>query len=391
LVYLGSLPAKGENLRVAIVHDWLNQIGGAEQVLETLVEMFPGAPIYTSMYWPEHMPQAYRRWDIRTTWMDRLPGIHRHHQPYILLYPLAFGQLKLSGYDLILSNKSAFCLGVHGDPGTQHLCYCLTPTRFVWGFDTYVQREHVNGLARHLVRPFLGRLQRWEQAAAERIDTFAAISREVQDRIRRLYGRESVIIHPPVNTDDFAAASPGEQGDYYLIVSRLIPYKRIDLAIEALNQLGLALWIAGEGRDQAKLQAMAGPNVRFLGRVPDAELPGLMAHCRAFLFPGLEDFGIAPVQAMAAGRPVIAYAGGGALDYVVEGETGLLFDQQRPQSLVEAIGRFDASTFDPARIRAHAARFDTRLFKARLRALVETGTSPAGSGRERAGTNLPDR
>jgi glycosyltransferase involved in cell wall biosynthesis len=389
LVYLGSSFAKGENLRVAIVHDWLNQIGGAEQVLEALVELFPGAPIYTSIYWPERMPQAYRHWDIRTMWMDRLPGIYRHHQPYLLLYPLAFGQLELSGYDLIVSNKSAFCLGVRVAPGTRHLCYCLTPTRFVWNFDAYVQGEQINGLARHLVRPFLGKLQRWERAAAGRIDAFVAISREVQGRIRRLYGRESAIIHPPVNTDDFAAAPQGEQGDYFLIVSRLIPYKRIDLAVEALSGLGLPLWIAGEGRDRAKLQALAGPNVHFLGRVSDAELPGLMARCRAFLFPGLEDFGIAPVQAMAAGRPVIAYAGGGALDYVVEGETGLFFDQQTPQSLAEAIRRFDDSAFDPVRIRAHAERFDARLFRSRLRALVENEMSPLGTGGGRAETPTP--
>ncbi len=374
MVYLGDSFTKGENVRVAIVHDWLNQIGGAEQVLEALVELFPGAPIYTSIYWPERMPQAYRQWDVRTTWMDRLPGIYRHHQPYLLLYPLAFGQLELRGYDLILSNKSAFCLGVRAAPRTRHLCYCLTPTRFVWNYDTYVEREQVHGLARHLVRPFLGPLQRWERAAAGRVDAFVAISRDVQARVRQFYGRESVIIPPPVNTDEFVGTPHGEQGDYFLIVSRLIPYKRIDLALEAANRLGLPLWIAGEGRDQARLQAIAGPNVRFLGRVPDAELPGLMARCRAFLFPGLEDFGIAPVQAMAAGRPVIAYAGGGALDYVIEGETGLLFHEQTPQSLAEAIRRFDDSAFDAARIRAHAERFDTHLFKSRLRALVEEQT-----------------
>lgn len=357
---------KGEDLRVAIVHDWLNQIGGAEQVLEAMVELFPGAPIYTSIYWPERMPRAYRGWDIRTTWMDHLPGIYRHHQPYLLLYPLAFGGLNLSGYDLVLSNKSAFCLGVRTAPGTRHLCYCLTPTRFVWNFDSYVQREQVNGLAQHVIRPFLSRLQRWERAAADRIESFVAISREVQARIRQVYGRESTIIHPPVNVADFAAVPRDEQGDYFLIVSRLIPYKRIDLAIEALNRLDLPLWIAGEGRDRSNLEALAGDKVRFLGRVPDAELPGLMAHCRAFLFPGLEDFGIAPVQAMAAGRPVIAYAGGGALDYVIEGETGIFFQQQMAESLAEAVERFDDQAFDPARIRAHAERFDAGLFKERL-------------------------
>jgi len=365
-------------LRVAIVHDWLNQIGGAEQVLEALVEMFPASPIYTSIYWPERMPQAYRNWDIRTTWMDRLPGIYRHHQPYLLLYPLAFGQLELSGYDLVISNKSAFCLGVRVAPGTHHLCYCLTPTRFVWNYETYVEGEQVQGLARQLVRPFLGRLQRWERAAAGRIDTFVAISHEVQARVQRLYGRESIVIPPPVKTDDFEVAPHGKQGDFFLIVSRLIPYKRIDLAIEALNRLGLPLWIAGEGRDRARLESIAGPTVRFLGRVSDAELPGLMARCRAFLFPGLEDFGIAPVQAMAAGRPVIAYAGGGALDYVIEGKTGLFFHEQTPQSLAQAVSRFDDSAFDPAQIRAHAERFNAHLFKSQLRALIEKQTSSLG-------------
>jgi glycosyltransferase involved in cell wall biosynthesis len=376
-------------LRVAIVHDWLNQIGGAEQVLEALVEMFPASPIYTSIYWPERMPQAYRHWDIRTTWMDRLPGIYRHHQPYLLLYPLAFGQLELSGYDLVISNKSAFCLGVRVAPGTRHLCYCLTPTRFVWNYDTYVEREQVQGLARQLVRPFLGRLQHWERAAAGRIDTFVAISRDVQARVQRLYGRESIIIPPPVNTDDFAATPRGERGDFFLIVSRLIPYKRIDLAIEALNRLSLPLWIAGEGRDRARLESIAGPTVRFLGRVSDAELPGLMARCRAFLFPGLEDFGIAPVQAMAAGRPVIAYAGGGALDYVIEGKTGLFFHEQTPQSLAQAISRFDDSAFDPARIRAHAERFDAGLFRSQLRTLIGKQTSSLGKGRGSPRSPLP--
>jgi len=366
-----QLLVKGEDLRVAIVHDWLNQIGGAEQVLEAMVEMFPGAPIYTSIYWPERMPAAYRDWDIRTTWMDHLPGIYRRHQPYLLLYPLAFGGLELSGYDLVLSNKSAFCLGVRTAPDTRHLCYCLTPTRFVWNFDGYVRREQVNGLAQQALRPFLGRMQRWERAAADRVDSFVAISHEVRARIGRAYERESAIVYPPVNVADFHPVPREERGDYFLIVSRLIPYKRIDLAVEALKRLDLPLWIAGEGRDRAHLEALAGPRVRFLGRVPDADLPGLMARCRAFLFPGLEDFGIAPVQAMAAGRPVIAYRGGGALDYVVEGETGLFFDEQTPGSLTEAVASFDDNAFDSARIRAHAGQFDRGLFKGQLHKQIQ--------------------
>lgn len=367
----GSRSQKKDLLKVAIVHDWLNQIGGAEGVLDALVGMFPGAPVYTSIYWPEAMPAAYRDWDIRTTWMDRLPGIHRHHQPYLLLYPLAFTGLKLHGYDLVVSNKSAFCLGVQTPPETCHICYCLTPTRFVWDFGTYVQREQVGGAGRWAVRPFLGWLQRWERAAAERIDAFIAISGEVQTRIRRLYGRESRIIHPPVSTNRFAPAHNGGHDGYFLIISRLIPYKRIDLAVRAFNELGLPLWIGGEGRDRASLEAIAGPNVRFLGRVPDGDLGQLLARCRAFVFPGLEDFGITPVEAMAAGRPVIAYAGGGALDSVVEGVTGTFFHARTPESLAGAVRRFDELAFDPATIRAHAEQFDASVFKANLGAFIQ--------------------
>jgi len=356
--------------KVAIVHDWLNQMGGAEEVLEALVDMFPGAPVYTAIYWAEGMPAAYRQWDIRTTWMDRLPGIYRRHQPYLLLYPLAFEGLVLEGYDLVISNKSAFCLGVRTSPGTRHVCYCLTPTRFVWDLDTYVRREQVGRSTQSLIRPFVPWMQRWERAAAARTDAMVAISTEVQDRIRRYYGRESTVIYPPVDTGRFASAPVRRGGDYFLIISRLIPYKRIDLAVQACTELGLPLWIGGNGRDRAHLEAMAGPTVRFLGYVPDQDLASLMAGCRAFLLPGLEDFGLTPVQAMAAGRPVIAYAGGGALDSVVEGVTGAFFHEQTPESLAAAIQAWDESDFDPEVIRGHARRFDGELFKARFQALV---------------------
>ncbi len=364
-------------------------MGGAEGVLEALVEMFPEAPIYTSIYWPEAMPAAYRAWDIRTTWMDRLPGIYRHHQLYLLFYPLAFGGLDLRGYDLVISNKSAFCLGVKTPPETRHVCYCLTPTRFVWDFKAYVDREHVGEAGRLLVKPFLGWLRRWERAAAERVDAFVAISDEVQGRIRRFYGRESAVVYPPVDTGRFTPTE--HHDDYYLIVSRLIPYKRIDLAVRAFGELGLPLWIGGDGRDRAALQAIAAPNVRFLGRVPDKELGPLLARCRAFVFPGLEDFGITPVEAMAAGRPVIAFAGGGALDTVVEDVTGVFFQEQTVASLAGAVRRFDETAFDPATIRAHAERFDAKVFKAQMRTFIEkelrsswsydsTGTSSSGDG-----------
>jgi glycosyltransferase involved in cell wall biosynthesis len=219
-----------------------------------------------------------------------------------------------------------------------------------------------------LVRPLLGPLQRWERAAAERVDAFVAISHEVQTRIRRAYGRDSEVIYPPVDTERFAPA--GNHDDFFLIVSRLVPYKRIDLAVRAFNELGLPLWVGGDGRDRMNLEAMAGPTVRFLGRVPDEELGDLLARCRAFIFPGLEDFGITPVEAMAAGRPVIAYAGGGALDTVAEGVSGMLFHEQTAESLADAVRRFDDSAFETEAVRAHAEQFAKDSFRVKLQAFI---------------------
>ncbi|HJN42429.1 MAG TPA: glycosyltransferase, partial [Anaerolineales bacterium] len=301
-------------MRVALVHDWLNQSGGAEDVLAALARIFPAAPIYTSIYAPERVSAAFRERDVRVSWADRLPGIHRQQQRYLLAFPFAFRGFDLSGYDLILSNKSGFCHGVRKPSGVKHICYCLTPTRYVWDLQGYLERERFHPALPALMRPLMGWLQRWDRRAADGIDHFVAISSAVQRRIARFYGRDSVIIHPPVDTDRFR---PSEQkGDYFLVVSRLIPYKRIDLAVQACTRLNLPLIVAGDGRDRARLEALAGPMVQFVGRVPEADLPDLMARCRAFIFPGREDFGIAPVQAMASGRPVTAFAAGGALDYV---------------------------------------------------------------------------
>jgi len=355
---------------LALIHDWLNQLGGAEDVLETLVEMFPGAPIFTSIYWREKMPPHYRRWPIRVSFMDRLPAIHRHHQPYLLLYPFAFQNFDLSGYDLILSNKSGFCHGIRKPPGAVHVCYCLTPTRYVWGFDDYASREGLSPAQMQILRPVLNLLKQWDRAAAQKVDHFIAISSEVRRRIASFYGRDSIMIYPPVSTDRFNIAN--DLGDYFLCLGRLIPYKRVDLAVQACTALNLPLLVGGDGRDRARLEKIAGPTVKFLGRVSEADLPGLVARCRAFLFPGLEDFGIAPVQAMAAGRPVIAFAGGGALDTVIENQTGHLFHQQTAQSLISSLQSFDSSRFDSTAIRAHALKFDRKVFERELRAFISS-------------------
>ncbi len=370
-------------MKLALVHDWLNQVGGAEDVLADLIALYPTAPIYTSIYAPARMPAALRDRDIRTLWLDRLPGIHDHHQPYLPLYPLGWGGLDLSDYDVILSNKSGFCHGVRHGPDTLHICYCLAPTRYVWQFESYVQREALSPVQVALLRPLIAALRRWDRAAADRVDHFIAISTEIQARIRRYYGRESTIIYPPVDTTRFQPVPPQEVEDYFLVVSRHIPYKRLDLAVQACTALGLPLKVGGRGRDTDRLRALAGPTVEFLGYVPEDELPDLMARCRAFLFPGLEDFGIAPLQANAAGRPVIAYAGGGALDTVIPGVTGEHFPEQTVESLAAALQAFDPTRYDPATLRAHALKFDTGVFRRQIAAYVEEAWADFQQGRRR--------
>lgn len=355
-------------MKTALVHDWLNQIGGAEDVLETLVKLFPEAPLYTSLYWREQMPDHWRKWSIDTSFIDRLPLARRCQQLYFPLYPLAFEQFELDDYDLVLSNKSGFCHGVITGPETLHICYCLTPTRYVWRYQQYAEREKIGRLARALLPPFLTYLRMWDRLAADRVDHFIAISEEIRRRIAKVYRRDAVIIYPPVDVCRFEPAS--QVDDYYLLVGRLLPYRRIDILIEAFNRLERPLVIAGRGRDRERLESLAGPNVTFLGYVPDEDLPDLMARCRAFMWPGEEDFGIAPIQAMAAGRPVIAYAGGGALETVVPG-TGALFAEQSAPAIIKAVESFDPAQVDSALIRTHAEQFDTKIFQKKLMQFVE--------------------
>ena len=355
--------------KMAIVHDWLNQCGGAENVLESLVDLFPAAPIFTSIYHPQAMPDNYRQWDIRTSFMDGIPLVRRYHRPFFPLYPLAFESFDFSGYDLVLSNKSGFCHGVITGPDTLHICYCLTPTRYLWDFGRYARRENIGKLSRALLRPVLSYLRLWDRLAADRVDHFIAISTTVQRRIARIYRRESEIIFPPVDTDRFEPGSRSE--DFYLVLGRLIPYKRVDLAVQAAGRLDRPLVVAGDGRDRPALEAIAGPMVTFTGRVSDSEAVDLMRRCRAFIFAGVDDFGITPVEAMAAGKPVIAFAAGGAQDTVIEGETGLFFREPTAEALAAAIERFETLDFDPGRIRSHAEQFSRPVFERRIGTFIE--------------------
>ena len=358
--------------RVALVHDWLNQQGGAENVLEELVALYPGAPVYTSMYDRSAMPDAYRAWDIRTTFMQKLPGVTRHHQKYLAAYPLAFQRTDVSDYDLVISNKSAFCHGVQTQSArgkALHVCYCLTPTRFVWDFDRYVAHEGRSRLARTVVPPLLGPLQAWDFDAAQRVDHFIGISSAVRDRIQRIYRRQAAVLYPPVDLSQFSPSDARD--DYYLIVSRLIPYKRVDIAIEAFNHLRRRLVIIGDGRDRARLESLAGPTIEFWGRLSDGETRAALAKAKAFIFPGLEDFGLTPVEAQASGRPVIAYAAGGALDTVIPGLTGAWFYPQTADALARVVEQMDVDALDPATCRANAARFDVSVFRQRLADFID--------------------
>ena len=354
---------------IALLHDWMNQIGGAEDVLEALVELYPSAPVYTSLYAPDKMPPSWQAWDIRTNFINKLPFSHRKQQLYFPLYPFAFEQFDFSKTDLVISNKSGFCHGIVTGPETLHICYCLTPTRYVWRYHQYAEQERLGKLTRLGLQPFLTFLRVWDRLAADRVDHFIAISQEVRQRIGKVYQRESTIIHPPVDTTRFEVSNRID--DYYLIVGRLVPYRRIDLLIEAFNKMKRPLLIAGSGRDRERLEAMAGPTVKFLGYVPDEDLPDLIARCKAFMFPGEEDFGIAPIQAMAAGRPVIAYAGGGALETIIPGKTGVLFAQQTVGDIIQAVESFDTTSINSAEIRQHAARFDTAVFKQKMRQFID--------------------
>lgn len=354
--------------RVALVHDYLNQYGGAERVLEALHELFPDAPVYTSIYDPAAMPEHYRTWDIRTSWMQRLPAWRKHFRKYFLLYPSAFESFDVSAYDLIVSSSSAYAKGVIPRPGATHVCYCHTPMRFGWRTGDYVEREAIGGHTSGALALPLTYLRLWDVVSSQRVDGFIANSREVANRIERYYRRRAEVIPPPVDLQPYVPTSPE---DFYLTGGRLVPYKRIDLVVQAFTALKLPLVVFGAGRDRAKLEALAGPNVRFVGRVTDAELQQLYRRCRAYITAGEEDAGIQPVEAMAAGRPVIAFAAGGVRETVIDGETGCFFDAQTPASLAVAVARSRTLRFDPPTIRAHAEQWSRERFKVRVLAYID--------------------
>ncbi len=351
-------------VKIAIVHDYLNQYGGAEKVLEALHEAFPKAPMFTSFFLSKNLPPYFSSFDIRPSFMQNLPLLQRHFKKYLLLYPYAMESFDLKEFDVVLSSSSAFAKGIRVLNNTCHISYCYSPMRFAWETDYYLSQEKIDRVYRVLLPFALSRLRRWDLKTASQVRFFIGISKYIQKKIKKTYNRNCDVIYPPVDLTSFSISK--KQKDYFLVLSRQNAYKRIDLVIEAFNRLSLPLIIIGTGSHEMILKKMAKQNIKFLGSVSQAEVAQYMSECRALVFPGVEDFGIAPVEAMASGRPVIAYADGGALETVLDTVTGIFFKEQTPESLMDAVNLFTNITFNPQVIRQHAEQFDKEIFKKKI-------------------------
>lgn len=353
------------NPKIALVHDWLTGMRGGEKVLEVLCELFPDATLFTLVHRGGSASETIERMNIKTSFIQYLPAGISHYQHYLPLYPAAAKNLNLRGFDLVISSSHAAAKAVTVTPGSMHICYCHTPMRYIWDqYEEYFSKEQASLAARLAMKIILGYLREWDKRTAQRVDYFIANSMNVQERIKRIYDRDSFVIYPPVDMNRFSVS--GNDKGFYLIVSALVPYKRVDIAVEAFRRSGEPLVIIGKGSEGARLQSLSSGNITFRAWADDHELSDYYRDCKALIFPGVEDFGIVPLEAMASGKPVIAYKKGGLVETVADGETGIFFDQQTPESLTDAVGRFKKMAFDPARIRAHAIQFDRPIFKKRI-------------------------
>ncbi|MCA1392251.1 glycosyltransferase [Bradyrhizobium sp. IC3123] len=366
-------------MKVAIIHYWLVGMRGGEKVLEALCEMYPEADIYTHVYVPEVVSETIRKHRVVSTFINRLPRAPRMYKTYLPLMPLALEQLDLRDYDLILSSESGPAKGVIAPPHALHVCYCHTPMRYIWNmFHDY--RASAGSLARLAMPSLAHYLRLWDVASAARVDSFVANSATVAGRIRRYYGLDANVIHPPVDTAAFSPCPSSELGDYYLMAGELVSYKRPDLAVRAFNELKQKLVVIGGGEMLSEIRRLAGPTVSVLGPQPFEALKHHYARCRALIFPGEEDFGMVPVEAMASGRPVIAFGRGGATETVANELTGLFFDEQTIDAISNSIARFERMTFEPEAIVAHAQQFGREPFIRKMRSHIDS-LSP----------NAPDR
>ncbi len=352
------VPAGWGDLRALLAHDWLTGMRGGERCLELLCEGMPQAILYTLVHDPERISDTINRHDVRTSCLQRMPLLRRRFRLLLPFFPRIIESMRTEPADLLVSTSHCVAKGLIPQPGTRHLCYCFTPMRYQIFYQQYFG---ANPLKEPVIRPVLARLRAWDTRVSDRVHRFVAVSEHVQRRIKYFYGRDSDVVYPPVDVD---AITPGQDGggEYDLIVSALVPYKRIELAVEAYTRLGSPLKVVGTGGSSRRLQKGAGENVEFLGWKSDSEIHSLYRGCRFLIFPGEEDFGIVPVEAQACGKPVIAFGRGGAMESIVEGETGIFFHRQTAEDLLEGIEEAAGRTWDPVRIRKNAERFGIQAF-----------------------------
>lgn len=361
--------SRGSGLRVALVHDWLTGMRGGEKVLEVLCEIFPKAPLYTLLHLPGSVSSVIEDRPIHTSFVQRLPGAETQYRRYLPIFPWAIESLDLSAYDLVVSTSHCVAKGAIVRPGALHISYCFTPMRYVWDqFDDYFGKDRAGIVTRTAMSVAAPWLRAWDRRTADRVHLFISDCRNIQERIRRIFGRESDIVFPPVDVGRFTLGA--DERSFYLVVSALVPYKRVDLAVEAFNRSGRRLVIVGKGPELERLRAMARPNIEFLGWRSDEELAVLYRQATALIFPGEEDFGIVPLEAMASGTPVVALGKGGALETVVNGETGVFFDERTVEALEAAIVRASTIAWKPDRLREQALRFSREHHRERLEARI---------------------
>ncbi|WP_176444973.1 glycosyltransferase family 4 protein [Paenibacillus herberti] len=361
-------------LRVAIVHDYLNQRGGAERVVGVLHKIYPEAPIFTTIADRNELLAELADADIRTTWMQRIPGILSKFKLFFWVYPAAVKSMDLRKYDLIISSSSAYAKGIRKPKGAVHICYCHTPMRFAWNYEEYVEGMMIPSFVKRLAKVFVPFLKGWDKRNTAAVDALIANSTVVRERVNTYYGMHSSVVYPPVDLSRFGPYQPVQVKDYYLVVSRLVSYKRIDLAVAACTLTNQNLIVVGGGPDLDRLKKLAGPTITFAGRLKDDEVEELMRGCKALLFPGIEDFGITPLEANACGRPVIAFQGGGALDTIIAGRNGLFFTEQTKESLAQTMRVFDQYEWDSTAIHAHAEAFGEARFERELKEIVVHAT-----------------
>lgn len=359
-------------MRVALVHDYLVQYGGAERVLECLAEIFPPAPIYTLVYDEKLFKNIFGKRKIYTSFLQSLPFSKSHHRSFPVLMPMAIESFDLSAYDLVISDSNSYAKGIITNTETLHICYCHTPMRYAWDdCHSYAQAFPFSFITRKLVPVAMNYIRLWDKISSERVDKFIANSAFVSRRINKYYRREAAVIHPPVDISFYKKSSGHEKENYFLVVGRIIPYKRFDLVVEAFNVLGFPLKIIGDGPEAGRLKKKARKNIQFLGWLSDEETRNYYGRAKAFIFPQEEDFGIVLLESMASGTPVIAYRGGGALEVVKEGLNGIFFDEQSAGSLTSAVKRFQNLAFDKNAIMNSVADFDKEKFKRRIKEFVE--------------------